>query len=211
MENDLISKKELLEATGISYGQLYRWKRKNLIPEEWFIRRSAFTGQETFFPRLKMLARIDKIISMKDGLPLDDIADLFSPAALERAPTPEQLSKRNIVTKSTLDFFLAEQGKDREFSFGSALFAFILEGLLGSGAIGLEEGKVLLRGLFDNYGRFEGRACELFFLRKRGVSTCCLAAAPAELHFDGDTRVVARLNIANCIEELKILLNREAD
>ncbi len=34
MESYLISKRELLELTGISYGQLYRWKRKNLIPEE---------------------------------------------------------------------------------------------------------------------------------------------------------------------------------
>ncbi|MCL2486473.1 MAG: YhbD family protein, partial [Oscillospiraceae bacterium] len=32
----LISKKDLLEFTGISYGQLYRWKREGLIPEEWF-------------------------------------------------------------------------------------------------------------------------------------------------------------------------------
>lgn len=48
MDPNLISKKELLELTGISYGQLYRWKRKNLIPEDWFIRRATFTGQETF-------------------------------------------------------------------------------------------------------------------------------------------------------------------
>ena len=33
---NLISKKELLDQTGISYGQLYRWKRKGLIPEAWF-------------------------------------------------------------------------------------------------------------------------------------------------------------------------------
>ena len=37
MLEELISKKELLELMEISYGQLYRWKRKNLIPEEWFI------------------------------------------------------------------------------------------------------------------------------------------------------------------------------
>ena len=43
----LISKKDLLARTGISYGQLYRWKRQNLIPEEWFIKKSTFTGQET--------------------------------------------------------------------------------------------------------------------------------------------------------------------
>ncbi|MEC3633209.1 DUF4004 family protein, partial [Bacillus velezensis] len=52
---------ELLEETSISYGQLYRWKRKNLIPEEWFIRKSTFTGQETFFPRAEILKRISKI------------------------------------------------------------------------------------------------------------------------------------------------------
>ncbi|MGR5939351.1 DUF4004 family protein [Bacillus pacificus] len=28
MSTDLISKKDLLELTGISYGQLYRWKKK---------------------------------------------------------------------------------------------------------------------------------------------------------------------------------------
>ena len=34
MDETLISKKELLDLTGISYGQLYRWKRKGLIPED---------------------------------------------------------------------------------------------------------------------------------------------------------------------------------
>ncbi|MCS7240063.1 MAG: YhbD family protein, partial [Candidatus Bipolaricaulota bacterium] len=36
---ELIPKKEVLRLTGISYGQLYRWKRLGLIPEAWFIRR----------------------------------------------------------------------------------------------------------------------------------------------------------------------------
>ena len=50
MEENLISKKELLERYGMSYGALYRWKRKGLIPEDWFIRKATATGQETFFP-----------------------------------------------------------------------------------------------------------------------------------------------------------------
>ena len=70
-----ISKKELLVETGISYGQLYRWKRDGLIPEEWFIKRSAFTGQETFFPRDRMLARIQAILAMKDTHSLEEIRD----------------------------------------------------------------------------------------------------------------------------------------
>ncbi len=62
MEEELISKKEILDMTGISYGQLYRWKRKELIPEEWFIKKSSYTGQETFFPREKIINRINKIM-----------------------------------------------------------------------------------------------------------------------------------------------------
>ena len=74
MEENLISKKDLLELTDISYGQLYRWKRKNLIPEDWFIKRSSFTGQETFFPKDKILERIEKIKNKKDDTSLDELA-----------------------------------------------------------------------------------------------------------------------------------------
>ena len=79
MEQDVISKKELLELTGISYGQLYRWKRERLLPEEWFIKRSSYTGQETFFPRAQTLERIRFIKELKGDLSLDAIADLISP------------------------------------------------------------------------------------------------------------------------------------
>jgi DNA-binding transcriptional MerR regulator len=211
MEKDLISKKELLEITGISYGQLYRWKRKNLIPEEWFIRKSAFTGQETFFPRQKTLARINKIVNMKDGLPLDDMADLFSPAAMETAPTPGELTRRNIVSTSTMEFFLEQQENNQEFTFASALFVFILEDLFRSGELGREEGKSLLQVLRDNHDRFDQNQCELLFLRKLGISICCLATAPAQLYFDSATKVVARIKIASFVEELKIRLNQEGE
>ena len=53
MQDELISKKDLLNEMSISYGQLYRWKRKKLIPEEWFIKKSVSKGKETFFPRKK--------------------------------------------------------------------------------------------------------------------------------------------------------------
>ena len=79
MDTDkLISKKDVLRTTGISYGQLYRWKRKGLIPEDWFIRRATFTGQETFFPRDKILTRIEQIKRMKEVHPLDDLAALIT-------------------------------------------------------------------------------------------------------------------------------------
>lgn len=76
-----ISKKELLQLTGISYGQLYRWKREGLIPESWFIKQSSYTGQETFFLKEKIVERIQTIQALKDKYSLDELAQLLSPQA----------------------------------------------------------------------------------------------------------------------------------
>lgn len=78
MEERLISKKELLLKYNISYGALYRWKRKGLIPDEWFIKKSTVTGQETFFPEKLVCERIEKIQSMKDDVLLDELAKKLS-------------------------------------------------------------------------------------------------------------------------------------
>lgn len=74
MEENLISKKELLERYGMSYGALYRWKRKGLIPEDWFIRKATTTGQETFFPESLITERVELILSGKNELELDELA-----------------------------------------------------------------------------------------------------------------------------------------
>lgn len=73
--------------TGISYGQLYRWKREGLIPEEWFIKQSSYTGQETFFPREQILSRIRSILDMKDSHSLDQLAVMLSPATADQPAT----------------------------------------------------------------------------------------------------------------------------
>ena len=74
MTEKLISKKELLEKYGISYGALYRWKRKGLIPEEWFIKKSTVTGQETFFPEALICERMERIREQKDDISLDELS-----------------------------------------------------------------------------------------------------------------------------------------
>ena len=74
MDEDLISKKELLERYGISYGALYRWKRMGLIPEAWFLRRSAPTGQETYFRRAQICPRIEQILREKERVSLEQLA-----------------------------------------------------------------------------------------------------------------------------------------
>ena len=75
---NLISKKELLERYHISYGALYRWKRKGLIPDEWFLKKATAMGQETFFPEKLVCERIERIQSMKEDVLLDELAKQFS-------------------------------------------------------------------------------------------------------------------------------------
>ncbi len=121
----LISKKELLEETGISYGQLYRWKRQNLIPEEWFIKKSSFTGQETFFPKEKMLNRINMIQDLKDRYSLDQLAKILSPELFERNFTIDDLSIIEELDKKLVPSLVAGLGKNT-FSYIDLIFMVAL-------------------------------------------------------------------------------------
>jgi DNA-binding transcriptional MerR regulator len=204
LEVELISKKELLELTGISYGQLYRWKRKNLVPEDWFIRKSAFTGQETFFPKAQMLARIDKIKNMKDDLSLDELADVFSIVPSDLKINKIELVKQNIVSLQTLDYASPFLGTQSAYSFEMTLFLFLLEDCLQSGEISLDEGKHMLLTMNEQYVQFEGKPCDLIFIRKMGLTVFLLVTSGSELYFEHGVKVVRRLQVAKKIEELKL-------
>ena len=84
--DELISKKELLEKYGISYGALYRWKRMGLIPEDWFVKKSAVTGQETFFNKATICERIETILKLKDTLSLEVIAEQLNQSEKNSEP-----------------------------------------------------------------------------------------------------------------------------
>ncbi|MBR5712076.1 MAG: DUF4004 family protein [Lachnospiraceae bacterium] len=77
-EQNLISKKALLARYGISYGSLYRWKRKGLIPDEWFLRKATVTGQETYFPEDLICERVELILGTKEDVLLDELAARLS-------------------------------------------------------------------------------------------------------------------------------------
>ncbi|MDF2716503.1 MAG: hypothetical protein K0R28_3428 [Paenibacillus sp.] len=207
MEQELISKKELLGLTGISYGQLYRWKRKNLIPEEWFVRKSTYTGQETFFPKQSILARIDKIKNMKDDLSLDELADVFSPAADGLSMTKQELMQRNIVSSTSLELYGQTFQDGPILPFSRILPVYLLDKLLQSGEINLDEGKMMLRTIQANEAKFENKSWSLVFIRKMGVSSFLMIAAADEYAFDSGTKIVARISMAAASEELKLRMN----
>lgn len=87
MDHNLISKKELLDMYSISYGALYRWKRMGLIPEDWFIRRSTSTGQETFFRREQIIPRMELILER--GASLEELAKELNHKEAPVSPAPK--------------------------------------------------------------------------------------------------------------------------
>lgn len=121
----LISKKELLNQTGISYGQLYRWKREGLIPEEWFIKQTVFTGQETFFPKTQILNRIRAIQELKDKYSLEELAKILSPELAERYFTTEDLMIIEEINQNLIPAFVKGLDKNN-YTFMEVLIMLAL-------------------------------------------------------------------------------------
>lgn len=202
----LISKKDLLELTDISYGQLYRWKRKGLIPDDWFIKKSSYTGQETFFPKDKVLSRIQKIVSMKEDVSLDELADMFSPAPNLVQLHPDELIKRNIVTESALALYLDTRGSRQPLSFDEALAVFVLDRLIVSGNISADEGRQALEVLKDGSAALQSTQSDLLLFRKLGVFCCLLVSPPCRFFPDRGVRVIEQISLSAAAEELKLKL-----
>lgn len=177
-----------------------------LIPEDWFIRKSTFTGQETFFPRDRILSRIEKIQNMKDDASLDELADMLSPNPADVTVSREQLGSTGIASSAALELLGQVSEVPDTFTFTSILHIYLLDKMLQSGDISGEEGKILLNTLDENQPKFEGRNCDVLIIRKLGTSSCLLISVPNQVFFDRSTKVAARLNVSSCIEELKTKL-----
>ena len=207
MDNEeLISKKELLELTGISYGQLYRWKRKGLIPEDWFVRKSSYTGQETFFHRGKVLYRIEKIKNMKEDISLDDLADVFSPAQEEISLRPDEVAVRNIVSNEVLKMYHDFRGSADVMDFNDILSAYILNKRIVEGDISLDEGRLLLEVIQESRIYFGSDPFVIFLTRKLGVFSCFAVSPPSRISLDKGIRLIAEINTLTVMEELKCKL-----
>lgn len=206
MEQQLISKKELLELTGISYGQLYRWKRKGLIPEEWFIKKPSYTGQETFFPRSYVLARIEKIKSLKEDASLDDLADVFSPESGNISLCADEAVSRGIASDEIMRIYIENTHCTQALDFNDLLYVSIFCKLLDTGRTGLNEAKEALDVLRTANIQQNGMPSKLCLARKLGIFFCFAASFTGEIYFDQRTCVIETIDIQAAVEELKSIL-----
>lgn len=218
-EEKLISKKEVLENMGISYGQLYRWKRKGLIPESWFIRRSTFTGQETFFPQEKILERIERIKDLKDDHPLDDLAMLIT----KRVDAKLEVTFSKLRELGWLDEHLVkvcglERDEEGVLSMKEALCLGVLRNLEGKAK---DEEMDLCRRTLERalarkpFEQIREEKLVLYLLRKRlsaaGISAEISLAIVAtdEATFDPEIDVVQAVDLGTILERIKLDLAKE--
>lgn len=194
MHEELISKKDLLALMGISYGQLYRWKRKNLIPEEWFIKKSVSTGQETFFPREKIIERVNTIIELKDDASLDELAEKFSNEIKNIYLRREYIVERNIVSETILNMFDAFVGREENYNEVTLFTLLIYKELILSGLINGDEAKNIVLDLKREYGRIEDEMT-LIIKRKLGVCFYYLVNEGKEINLDEIAVVIQKINL----------------
>ena len=111
---NLISKKELLSRYNISYGTLYRWKRMGLIPDDWLVKKSTYTGQETFFDEQQICERVEAIIARKDSESLEDIAkELLNKAESEtKLKIISRYGNKEYDVSDISDIVFIENGKE---------------------------------------------------------------------------------------------------
>lgn len=143
MSEELITKKELLDMFGISYGALYRWKRKNLIPDQWFIHKATITGQETFFPKSRVIERVETIIRLKDVMSLDEIAEMFMPGKSEAILEHQEIINYGIADSSAIKTYTELSGKTPPYGWDRLLelAVFVLCGEYDGAVCAAEQSK----------------------------------------------------------------------
>jgi hypothetical protein len=199
-----IAKKDVLREMGITYGQFYRWKRMALIPESWFIRRSTFTGQETFLPREKVLERIRRIQELKDRYSLEEIAEMLSPDATQRGYKRAEVVAIPWVNEEVLSYLPATGSARSEFRFQD-LVCLRMIGLLqkqpGLSQVHISHATQLL---LAKYGTFEGNAGERWLSLVDCGGHCLAVIHTGECVVDNEARIVVTVDLGRLAEEVKL-------
>jgi hypothetical protein len=202
-DEELISKRELLRAARISYGTLYRWKRQNLIPESWFIHKSTHSGQETFFPKERILARVHRIQELKGELSADQLKEIFSPNVRSfRIPFEDFLSLK-IVTKLSVTAFSSVFPEKRELSFDDVFSMYVVDHLMRLSGIYLEDAKQVIR-MLDKYLRKNStKEFQLILMRKMGIPFTLLVKGEEEILLEDNMEIIACAHLSEFEEALK--------
>lgn len=207
MDENLITKKELLELTGISYGALYRWKRMKLLPDEWFIHRSTYTGHETFFPKDKTLARVEEIQTLKETMSLEEIARRFQPGVPgEVSLSTAEIASIGIALPPVINQYLVLNQKEGSFGYEDLLGLYTFSQLLLAGSVSREEAYDVAQEVVRTHDISEP---VVYLLRKYGVPFCITAGEMQKITFDSNASLAATVSVNGQRAALSALLTEK--
>ena len=199
-----ISKKELLAKTGISYGQLYRWKREKLIPDDWFIKRAAFTGQETFFPRERVLERISFILENKDRYALRELVEMLSPNPENRRYPAKALD----TVTSGLSSALARALCVEEWNHAQALCLLVASGARAQCVLAEDETLDIARGMLEWGNALLAERGQIAILRWQGEPLPLLIFAEDALLPSRGAQLLYSLPLSDMFRDYAPVLNK---
>ena len=198
-----ISKKDLLKTTGISYGQLYRWKREGLIPEEWFVKRSSPTGQETYFPQEKILKRIHAIQQLKDSYPLEELARILTPEISNRLFCEEDLEHFDELDIEVAADFMDAMSKD-SFVFLEVLVMIALSQAMVDTAITEEERTHAVSFLSKQMSEMHSADYVLELLQAQGHLYVLLKKEDSEVYLDDALVAIRSIHLNELNNAIKL-------
>lgn len=199
---DLISKKELLQLTGISYGQLYRWKREKLIPEEWFIKQSSFTGQETFLPRELILPRVAAILENKDKYSLNELGRILSPETAPAIVNSEALAQISEIDADLLADIREICPKESYTLFDLSLFAATCQALTRLRIVENGERRAVLERAVSAVSQQTPESVLTVFLA--GDYHAMLSRLDAPFAFDSTITEAVSIPVSECAATIKM-------
>ncbi|QVK16832.1 DUF4004 family protein [Mycoplasmatota bacterium] len=194
-----ISKKDLLILTGISYGQLYRWKRKGLIPEEWFIKRASFTGQETYFPKDLILDRIDKILELKDDVSLEELSEIINSKQKSKDILVEELKNNNLFfNHEVLNLYT-----DETISFNDIVILKLMDNIYHV-VNNRNEIKEFYQFICKHSKEIINDYKEIYIMTKDDKLTSILVKETNNIEYNLDE--ILKVNLKNLIDNIKLLV-----
>ena len=175
----------------------------NLIPESWFIHRATATGQATYFPRTKILTRIDRVKELKNELSVEQMQELFSANVKSFKIPLKDFKEIDIVSKLSITAFCSVYPMKDMLDFNDVFGMYVVDNLMKQSGIYLEDAKQVLRLLCKYLSAEASKEYQLILLRKMGVPMTVLVRGEDEILLEDNAEIIACANLGEFEEALK--------
>lgn len=172
------------------------------------MKQSAFTGQETFFPREKMLKRVEAIQALKDDLSLEEIAKLLSPELSDRLFQNEDLTAIDELDKSVVESFNKQLGKNTFTYFEVLLMQAFSIFKNESEELPESELNSMILSVKDWFRHISGTSYTLVFLEKGGCMYVMIHQLQAQVLMDARFKVLRSFQLDELSDDIKMKYDR---